>query len=144
MALLLRTISNAKWVKDDWMVAGDVPADALSDLRTARNALSVWNVDPELENLNGVLTALASNRDQLDKVDYTLIDENLLPIIAIECVKSPANTPYSTLNAAHRFDKAHSGKNRGPGARDDAVVSCKSTRKESKRTTQERVARRPA
>jgi hypothetical protein len=84
------------------MVPGDVQADALSDLRTARNALSVWNVDPALNNLSGVLTALASNRDQLDKVDYTLIDENLLPKIAIECVKSPANTAYLTLNAHHR------------------------------------------
>jgi hypothetical protein len=60
MALLLRTVSNAKWVPPDWMDAGEVPADALSDLKVMDNALSVWQVEADRTNLEMVITALAS------------------------------------------------------------------------------------
>src|SRR5712691_6350242 len=68
MALLLRKATNPKWALQDWMVAGDVPADALTDLRTEGNSLSVWSVAPDYGNLNVALAALAS--DPASDSDY--------------------------------------------------------------------------
>jgi hypothetical protein len=87
MALLLGNITKPKWEVQSWMVEGDVPADALTDLRADRNELSLWSVVDDLANLNVVLVALASSRQRLDKIDYTLIDEALLPGIPVRCLK---------------------------------------------------------
>ena len=76
------------------MPAGEVPADALTDLRANNNELSVWSVESDHGNLNVVLAAVASHRDRLDKLDYTLIDEAILLPIPMECVKSEASTPH--------------------------------------------------
>ncbi len=82
---------------------GEVPADALTDLRATDNELSVWRVDPDQKNLNDVLAAIASHRDRLDKLDYTLIDEAVLQPLSVECVKSEAKTPHPLANtSAHR------------------------------------------
>jgi hypothetical protein len=82
---------------------GDVPADALSDLRTEDNALSVWSVESDHRNLNVALAALASGRDRLDKLDYTLLDEATLQAIPITCIRSDGKTPHSSANKSiHR------------------------------------------
>jgi hypothetical protein len=85
------------------MAEADVPADVLTDLRTDHNALSVWRVQPDLANIDVALTALASNRQRLDKLDYTLLDEETLPAMQIRCVMSDGSTPYLVANTtAHR------------------------------------------
>jgi hypothetical protein len=102
MALLLRNLTSPKWSAPEWMPSGDVPADALSDLRSSNNALSVWSVALDQADLDLALAALASNRDRLDKLDYTLLDDSILVPLSIKCVDSEANTPYVSANAAHR------------------------------------------
>jgi hypothetical protein len=94
MALLLRVISKAKWAAPDWMATGDVPADALTDLRADNNELSVWGVESDRSNLNTALAAVASNRERLDKLDYTLLDETILPAIPIRCLRSDGSSPH--------------------------------------------------
>jgi hypothetical protein len=79
----------------------DVPADALTDLKADKNELSVWSVDPDGANLDIVLTAVASNRQSLSKVDYALLDESDLRSIAISCIRSEGGTPYTQANAVH-------------------------------------------
>jgi hypothetical protein len=78
MALVLRTISKPKWAARDGMEPGAAPADAVGDLRTTDNELSVWRVETDQSNLNAVLAAFASNRDRLDKLDYALVQEKVL------------------------------------------------------------------
>lgn len=102
MGLLLRTITKPKWVAPDWIAAGEVPADALSDLRSSDNKLSVWHVESDQGNLNMVLAAYAANRERLDKLDYTLLEEGIVMAMSIDCVKSEAHTPHLSANAAHR------------------------------------------
>lgn len=102
MALLLRIVSKPKWVAPDWMAAGDVPADALADLRAENNALSFWGVEVDRSNLDMALAAVASNRKRLDKLDYTLLDEAILPAIPIKHVRSEGNSPHAAANALHR------------------------------------------
>src|SRR5687768_2781573 len=93
MAFLLRTINRAKWSVPDWMGPGDVPADALSDLRTQSNTLSVWLVDENQTNLETIIEAFAAGRNQLDKLDYTLITDQTLPPIPIAVALVEGNTP---------------------------------------------------
>lgn len=103
MALLLRVVSKPKWAAPVWMASGDVPADALTDLRSDGNELSVWGVEPDRSNLNVALVAVASNRKRLEKLDYTLVDEAILPTIPIKCVPSEGGTPHPAANATlHR------------------------------------------
>src|SRR5437588_6099649 len=104
MALLLRIVTKPKWVPPDWVAAGDVPADALSDLRANNNELSVWRVELDQSNLNAAIVAAASNRDRLDKLDYVLFDEAILPAIPIKCVRSEGNTPHVSANAEIHSD----------------------------------------
>ena len=103
MAFLLRIVTNPKWIAPEWMAPGDVPADALTDLRANNNELSVWSVELDRSNLDIALAAVASSRERLDKLDYTLLDEAILPEIPITCVGSEGDTPHLTANTAqHR------------------------------------------
>ena len=103
MAFLLRIVTNPKWVPPSWMPAGEVPADALTDLRANSNELSVWRVESDHSNLNTALAAAASNRERLDKLDYTLLDETLLPSMSIKCVRSDGKSPHAIANdSMHR------------------------------------------
>lgn len=104
MALLLRIVTNPKWVRPSWLPAEDVPADALTDLRANNNELSVWTVEADRTNLDMVLAAVASSRKGLDKLDYTLLDEASLPAIQIKCVRSEGNTPHAKANASVHCD----------------------------------------
>jgi hypothetical protein len=105
MALLLRVISRAKWATTPaWMKAGDAPADILSDLRAENNQLSVWSVEPDRSNLDSVVVAIASSRLRLDKLDYALFDEHVLPPLAIRCVRSEGRTPHPRANGAMHRD----------------------------------------
>lgn len=92
MPFLLRNLTKPKWVRPDWMDDADIPADALTDLRSDHNELSVWAVDPDGPDLNRALTAFASARSQLDKLDYALIDEDIATSISIMVNPSEAAT----------------------------------------------------
>lgn len=103
MALLLRVVSKPKWMRPEWMDTADVPADALADLKSGGNRLSVWRVEADKSNLHVVLTAVASNRERLDKLDYTLIDESLFSAINIAFVDADGVSAHTSANVAlHR------------------------------------------
>jgi hypothetical protein len=99
MALLLRVVTKPKWIAPAWMASGDVPADALTDLRADKNELSVWGVEADRSNLNMALTAVASNRKRLDKLDYMLLDEAVLSAIPVKCIRSEGVTPCTAANS---------------------------------------------
>ena len=104
MALLLRVVTKPKWVSPSWMAAGEVPADVLSDLRATSNELSVWSIQLDHSDLNTALAAVASNRERLEKLDYTLLDEAILPSISIRCVASEGVTAHPSANATMHRD----------------------------------------
>jgi hypothetical protein len=104
MALLLRIVTRPKWIAPDSWKPGDVPADALTDLRTHNNGLSVWNVDTDRSNLDSVIVAVASNRERLDKLDYALFDEAVLSPLGIRCIKSDGDSPHQSANVTMHRD----------------------------------------
>lgn len=102
---LLRKITKPKWYDQPWLPAGELPADALVDLRTQKNELSVWRVEPGEGNLNAVIAALASNKtDKLDNLDYVLIDEEVVTNLGIQYVKTDGDSPHSDANSRWHCD----------------------------------------
>jgi hypothetical protein len=87
--LLLRGIRKRRWSTDttdksiSWLSNGEIQSDALGDLNTSNNTLSVWYVEDDQSNLDQVITALASNRDAISNLDYVLFDISLVNSIQI-------------------------------------------------------------
>jgi hypothetical protein len=102
---LLRKITKPKWYNTPWLPAGDVPADALVDLRTQKNELSVWRVEAGEANLNAVIAALASNgTDRVANLDYVLLEDEAVAALGIQCIKTDGDSPHQDANARWHCD----------------------------------------
>lgn len=84
--MLLRMVSaQSKWDgsknvnRDDGFICGD----AISDLRTTNNTLSVWKADSE-QDIEDAIVALALGRDKVQTLNYLLIDEGELERMEIQ------------------------------------------------------------
>ena len=105
MTFILRKLDRrAAFHPLDWISKGDVSADALSDLRTTGNTLSVWQIDEERTNLERVVAALAAGRMKLDKLDYALIDRKILDSLGISLVKESGCSCDPDANALWHQD----------------------------------------
>ena len=107
MPLLFRAITQRKWltVKTEegaWLVSSEIPADCLSDLKTHRGTLSLYEVQEDRSNLEQVIAAWAAGRQRPDNVDYTLFDSELLGSLGLPLVESPGTTPDPEVNEWHR------------------------------------------
>lgn len=65
--------------RDDGFICGD----AISDLRTTNNTLSVWKADSE-QDIEDAIVALALGRDKVQTLNYLLIDEGELERMEIQ------------------------------------------------------------
>lgn len=119
MSFVLRMISQGRWLyeptKFPWLPENYPLADALLDLKTEKNKLSVYQVGYPASNLDDlnldenqelkrVIIALASNRKYVTNFDYTLIDLNLLKELGIVPHKSNGDTPDDYINRSHHYD----------------------------------------
>ena len=84
--MLLRMVSaQSKWDgskdvnRDDGFICGD----AISDLRTTSNTLSVWKADTQ-QDIEDAIVALALGRDKVQTLNYLLIDESELERMEIQ------------------------------------------------------------
>lgn len=105
MPLLLRKIRKSKWYKNDsvpWLEEDEVQSDALGDLVTSNNTLSVWLVEDDKSNLEQVIVALASTVDNISNLDYVLVNSDLLLNIGIKIEQKEGLTPYVKANKWHR------------------------------------------
>ena len=85
-------------MENPWLPEGDLGADALLDLQTKGNKLSVWRVDDDESNRDQVITAIAANHDSSSNVDYVLLDERLFSQLGIRIEGSPGETPDEEAN----------------------------------------------
>jgi hypothetical protein len=111
-------IKKPKWYKKSgvpWLCEGDLQADALGDLRTKNNTLSVWCIDDNKTNLRQIVAALAANpcssmfppekqKTSLEEFDYALFDLNLLSELSIKFDSSRGNTVDEVANVAWHID----------------------------------------
>ena len=102
---ILIKITKSKWYKHEgvsWLSQGELQADALRDLRTMNNALSVWYIEENGSNLKQVITALAATCDSIQNFDYALFDLGNLVEANIKVAEVHGVTPYSEANSWHR------------------------------------------
>ncbi len=103
MPLLLRKIRKSRWYKYPWLEEGGSQADALLDLKTDDNILSVWYIEDDKSNLERVLAALASNSDNISNVDYALFEEQDMLNMDIKLDSTKGNVPDDEVsNSWHR------------------------------------------
>jgi hypothetical protein len=99
---LLRKIRRSKWFATEWLSPDELQADALGDLRTQNNELSVWLVADDKSNLTQVVAALSLSADQVSIVEYALIDLDILADKGFDIVENTGQTPFTTANHWHR------------------------------------------
>jgi hypothetical protein len=102
--LILRAIQKSKWYKSPsvpWLPEGSLQADALKDLHTQGNVLSVYLIDDEKKGLERVAVALAATKDTVKEVDYALFDQSLLDKVSIKIKKTAGTTPDGEVNKWH-------------------------------------------
>lgn len=107
MPFLARMVRKPKWYKHtevSWLPTGRLQADALGDLKTADNKLSVWHIDDDLSNLEQVIAALATTRDDISNLDYILFDPQLLSELDIAIMTTKGNTKYNIANTKWHRD----------------------------------------
>lgn len=101
MPLLLRKIRKSKWYKSlnvPWLTAGELQADALGNLKTENNKLSLWHIEDDNSNINQVLVALLTTLDVPSNIDIALIDSNIVSGIGIKTESTKGNTKISDVN----------------------------------------------
>ena len=105
MPLILRTLRKNKFVHElqpAWILQDEIQADALKDLETTDNDLSVWLIEEDLSNLDRVLAALAANRDQLANIDFALISLDVLTELGLLFQATPGVTADKEVSLLHR------------------------------------------
>jgi hypothetical protein len=81
-----------------------VQADALSDLRTDDNALSIYLIQYDRSDLDRVVAAIAACGDHVSNFDYALFDESVIHDANLKIVNRPGNMPDQVVNASHHRD----------------------------------------
>lgn len=94
--------SKSRWYKDDWCGQVDAPGDALRDLGTEKNVLSVYVFEDDEKDLERIITAVAANRENLGKVDFAVLREDLLNELDLKSQVTPGQTPDPVVNEWHR------------------------------------------
>lgn len=106
MPLFLRKIRKAKWYSHidlEWLVEGEIQADALGDLATKNNTLSVWNIEDDKSNLEEVITALATRFDSPSNLDFALIDKKYVVDMGLKVIPSKGDTYFLKANEHWHF-----------------------------------------
>lgn len=104
MSLLLRKISRRRWDKLPWLEEGKAQADALRDLQTSDNKLSVWHVEDDKSNLRDVVIAIAAKWKNRSNFDYALFDQTLLTKLRIRVEHTVGDTYHKEASASWHRD----------------------------------------
>lgn len=100
----MRITRRGRWLNgtddDKWLLSGEIKADALRDLETRGNALSIFRADDESAAVK-ICLAIAASRGAFGNVDYTIFDGAELPPIGVEPTQTMGKTPDSEVNQLH-------------------------------------------
>lgn len=103
---LLRGIRKAKWARNTdlrWLSAGQIQADALTDLKSTDNKISLYLVDDSDEEQKlRIAAALATTKEHLSNLDYALIDPDFLSGLGVSVEEIQGTTPDEVVNELHR------------------------------------------
>jgi hypothetical protein len=100
----LRKIRKNRWYNDptlSWLLANEPQADALGDLGTKNNELSVFYIDGTESSLDRVVAALAAACDKPTLIDFAIIKQEVLPEIEIAVNHTNGDLPDDIVNEWH-------------------------------------------
>ena len=103
MARFLRMTRQARWLRHpdlSWLLEHEIQGDALRDLQTEDNKLSVYKVQDK-GDAERIVLALAANRDNLANLDYALFEDTMLNSIDITFAPQIGQTPDDEVNKLH-------------------------------------------
>lgn len=103
MAFLLRKI-NKKTIWDHKDDTHELAADALLDLQTHDNSLSVYKVNHDDDSLTRVITALAATRDAANRFNFILLPISLVEQLGITMAATDGMTPDDYVNSTLHLD----------------------------------------
>lgn len=104
MTFFFRKVRRAKWYREDpkgQATRDGLQADALGDLRTQENLLSLFIVDDDLGNLERIAAALAANSVNPGNLDYVLLERQAIANLGYTEISNPGETPDRDVNNAH-------------------------------------------
>ncbi len=102
MPLLLRSATLSRWVDiDDEINIEDIDADAITDLRTTKNRLSMWLISDDKKDMDNAILALATNRDGIEKMSVFFVELNEVEK-CFSIQNTPGQSPFIDVNSSHR------------------------------------------
>ena len=105
MPYLVRAINRENWPEpEDNATVHDLDADALNDLKTGDNALSVWYAESEEEIKDAAVAYLGSMDKWIrsEEVEFIAIDTKYIEEATIETFETPNSTYVSSYETKHR------------------------------------------
>lgn len=105
MPFFLRAINRENWPEpEEHATIHDLDADALNDLKTQENTMSVWYAENE-EDLHSAIVAYLASMDkwvELEAVEFIAINLKDVEAAGIKCDKIPNFTYISEYQTKHR------------------------------------------
>ena len=99
--------SKRYWDTDEhskfpWLSNNELPSDALLNVKTQGNSLSIYILDDDGNDLDIILCAHASTRDHINPIDFAVIPDNILSEIGLETYDTQGQTLVSHVNDLHQ------------------------------------------
>jgi hypothetical protein len=111
MSFIIRIVSSKRRFdepdpdENPWLGENEIPADAVTDLKTSKNELSIFKVENDSSDIERVVSAFASRRDSFANVDFVYFDSIIFEeIIRQHGLKTNNNlgaTPDKEVNKWH-------------------------------------------
>ena len=104
MGRYLRQIRRGRWLRYPevpWLSPDGIQADALLDVGTLENKLSIYEVEGE-HDVERVANALAANRKYATNLDYIVFLDNELVKSNVSIENERGETPDELANSLHR------------------------------------------
>lgn len=103
MPMIVRKVTVKNWVSEefDWLEPGAIEADAVTDLKTTQNKLSIFFVEDEDEAKLAV-AMVAVTAKETKHFGYALIPLEVWQALNLETEEENATTPHALVNSWHR------------------------------------------
>ena len=105
MPYFVRAINRENWPEpEENATVHDLDADALNDIKTGENTLSVWYAESE-EDIKDAAVAYLGSMDKWiksDEVEFIAIDTKYIAEATIEIFETPNPTYVSSYETKHR------------------------------------------
>jgi hypothetical protein len=95
-------LRDDRWLETEGCAPLDLPADAIADLRTTDNALSVFEVTEAISaERSAIALAAAPVKKEPDHIAYAVFDSAAVEALGIAITKTPGDTIDAVVNQLH-------------------------------------------